>query len=212
MRMVNRTIRNIIFDYGNVLVRHDLGLGLELLSKRSTLSAKEIGEALKQSGIIDLFDAGTLHPNAFNEQLAILIGWSGSVADLRSVWEQMNTPDPKMIMLMHQLRSDGFRVYILSNINPFHAEQAIRSFEFVTETDGTVFSYQCGFIKPQTEIYRYLIDTFGIDPKESLFIDDVVENVRAAELLGITSIVHASYESTRDSLCEILKLDLKNSA
>jgi FMN phosphatase YigB (HAD superfamily) len=78
MRMVNRTIRNIIFDYGNVLVRHDLGLGLELLSKRSTLSAKEIGEALKQSGIIDLFDAGTLEYTRSKDDhgdASITIGW-----------------------------------------------------------------------------------------------------------------------------------------
>ena len=43
--------------------------------------------------------------------------------------------------------------------------------------------------KPDAGIYRYLLETYGLIPEESLFIDDRPENIEAARELGIKGVV-----------------------
>ena len=54
---------------------------------------------------------------------------------------------------------------------------------------GSVISYQLKLIKPMPEIYRHLLDKYGLNPEETLFLDDLAENIEGAKALGIHGIV-----------------------
>lgn len=55
-------------------------------------------------------------------------------------------------------------------------------------------------------IYKYLSDTYNLNPDECIFIDDSVANINAANELGIHGIVYTDIESLRNIFGEIIKL------
>jgi FMN phosphatase YigB (HAD superfamily) len=63
-----------------------------------------------------------------------------------------------------------------------------------------VWSYQLGMAKPDPEIYRYTLDKLGVQPAETLFIDDKIDNVEAAQALGIQILLYTSVEQLRADL------------
>ena len=62
-------------------------------------------------------------------------------------------------------------------------------------------------MKPESEIYEALLITYDIDPKETLFIDDLKENVEGAEKHGITCIHLTDPALLEDKLKELLITD-----
>ena len=55
-------------------------------------------------------------------------------------------------------------------------------------------------IKPDPRIYEILIDRYRIDPRHAIFIDDVAENVDAAQRLGIYGIQFTDPDALRTEL------------
>ena len=107
-----------------------------------------------------------------------------------------------VIDIMKLLKEKGYKVYVLSNINDY-TEKKINAKNFLDIIDGYVLSYQVHEIKPNEQIYKILIDKYNLNPKESLFIDDVLENIIAANKLGINGRI-VEKNSTEDIL-NILK-------
>ena len=72
--------------------------------------------------------------------------------------------------------------------------------------DGVVFSHQCHLMKPEWEIFKYLCDTYSLLPSESVFFDDLAENIEAAENYGIHGIQFIGYEDAKAKLEKLLEL------
>ena len=70
--------------------------------------------------------------------------------------------------------------------------------------DGVLFSYACGLIKPDPEIYRLLFKTFDIRPERAVFLDDNRDNILAAEREGLHAILFTDYSQASEQLEAIL--------
>lgn len=88
-------------------------------------------------------------------------------------------------VLIHDLKAAGYRLYVLSNMSKEFIE-FLRRVPVYRYFDGEVVSCEEGVCKPEPEIYRLLLTRYGLNPQETLFIDDRKENVEAAEREGIT--------------------------
>lgn len=88
-----------------------------------------------------------------------------------------------------RLHAKGYKVYILSNFSKKAYEECAKDIDFIPKADGAVISYKINMLKPDDEIYEYILKTYDIDPAEAVFIDDTKENIEAAEKFGITGIV-----------------------
>ncbi|TET06052.1 HAD family phosphatase [Candidatus Dependentiae bacterium] len=83
----------------------------------------------------------------------------------------------------------GHKVFILSNMDAESFDVLCRQYpDFFDLFDGVVVSAKVHLIKPDPAIFRYLLDTYQLDPQETVFIDDQEENVKAAETVGIHAI------------------------
>lgn len=93
------------------------------------------------------------------------------------------------------LKSRGLNVYLLSNyprdVFTLHAECGC--FPFLDKVDGKVVSGFVRMVKPNADIYEYLLKEYNLKESECVFIDDREENVDAAEDLGINGIVFHNY-------------------
>lgn len=98
-------------------------------------------------------------------------------------------PD-KTINFIKQLKIAGYKLYILSNWDrDSFALLRQRYAEFFDLFDGLVISGFEGFIKPDREIYRILLQRYNLSSEQCLFIDDQEENTNAAQLEHIATIL-----------------------
>ncbi len=85
-------------------------------------------------------------------------------------------------------KEKGYKVYVLSNAcNKFH-EYFPKNYD-VDFFDGIVVSSDVHTIKPEPEIYKYLLDKYELVPEECLFIDDREENVNGAKAVGMQGVI-----------------------
>jgi putative hydrolase of the HAD superfamily len=95
------------------------------------------------------------------------------------------------IHIIQKLKSAGYRLYILSNLPKETYEIFVMQRpEFFEQFDGMCFSFQTGTVKPDLEIYDYILKTYDLDPSECVFIDDREQNIIAAQQKDINGIVY----------------------
>ena len=86
------------------------------------------------------------------------------------------------------LKSKNFLCYVLSN---WSAESFIGmkdNYPFLNKFDGMIISGEHKMTKPNKNIYELAIKKFNLIPEETVFIDDKIENIEAAELIGFKTI------------------------
>lgn len=180
----NKMYKNIVFDYGMVLVRFD---GLEI--SRHFMSEEEaavFAPVFFDRLYWDRLDRGTLDcEEMLDDVLRRLPNFSREVA--RRVfyeWFHVLPPIDGMPELVAALREKGHKLYLISDISKIFAEHAHRQ-PIIRDFDGLVMSGVLGITKPNPAIFRHLLDTYRLDPAECIFIDDRLSNVEGAEFVGM---------------------------
>lgn len=86
--------------------------------------------------------------------------------------------------LVGELKAAGYKLYVLSNMSHEYID-FLRRFPVYAFFDGEVVSCEEHTVKPERRIYEILLERYGLDPAETLFVDDRPANIAAAEALGI---------------------------
>lgn len=111
-------------------------------------------------------------------------------------------PIHDMIALFGEV-SDRMPTYILSNFQDRPFDRLESTHSFFAKAAGKVVSAKVNMMKPEPDIYRYLLDTFSLDPGRTIFIDDLEDNIKAAEAFGITGILYRSPQQVRETLRQL---------
>lgn len=197
-------IHNIVFDVGRVLLQFDPdAMMLELGYPQTTIDA--VNQAMFHHPLWNEFDRGLINDQQLLEKF---VSHNPALADsIRKAFQAMPSymfPFPYTNKWIAKLKKNGFGVYILSNYAQKTFEETKERMTFLSQVDGAVFSYQCGYTKPEPEIYLYLLEKYQLNPRECVFIDDRPENVEAARRLGIKGIIFNSYQQVEEQLATIL--------
>lgn len=115
---------------------------------------------------------------------------------------RMAVANEETLDLVRRLRRQAVRVGILSNA-PYPIAKAIRRSKWGSLFDFFAFSCDYGICKPSRGIYRDVLVRLDVPHENVVFIDDRRENVRAAELLGMQSIVWKGVADTETRLKEL---------
>ena len=205
-------IKNIIFDFGNVLF--DLDLSATRRKMKSLLGDKfdAVYDKIRQYKLFELYETGGISTEEFLETIKTASNNQVSESELRDAWNSIFIEFPMHRLEMLQGLRQEYNVFLLSNINAMH-EQWIA--EYVLREHGihdyesrffycVYFSHLVRLRKPNAAIYEYLIADAEIKPNESVFFDDLPENIETARQLGIHSFVHSPGTEIREHVNEIL--------
>jgi putative hydrolase of the HAD superfamily len=111
---------------------------------------------------------------------------------------------PEMIELIRSLRArHRLKVAVVSNEGRELTIQRIQKFHLTEFVDFFVSSCFVHYRKPDAELYRTALDLSQVPPAEVVYIEDRAMFVEVARSLGIRSIHHVSYESTREALAAL---------
>jgi len=98
----------------------------------------------------------------------------------------------KGIKFVKRCKKKGHNVFILSNWDPESFEYILKAFPklfSLFEKDHITISGDIGIIKPNPQIYEYILAKHNLDPQECIFFDDQEVNIKAAEAFGIHGVV-----------------------
>ena len=197
-------IKAVIFDIGNVLtdfawkeMYKEKGLGGETFDR--------VAKATVQSPYWCELDRGIM---TFSEVMDKFVSLDIEMEDeIRRVLADMHgivTGRSYAVPWVCSLKEQGLQVYVLSNFSEKIWKECIDALEFYEFTDGGIISYKDHLIKPDPAIYQLLLDRYGLNPEECVFVDDLKDNVEAARKIGIHGIVFESYEQAKKALDEII--------
>jgi FMN phosphatase YigB (HAD superfamily) len=191
-------IKNIIFDFGNVLFDLDLPAVERNLRPLFGNSFDSALEKLRRDKVFELYETGGISTEEFVDTIRFSVQPALSAAQVQAVWNSIfiEMPRHRFDMLL-QLRQQ-YKVFLLSNINDLHErwiaeymprEHGIADYES-RYFDGVYFSHLIRLRKPDRAIYEYVLADAEILPEETVFFDDVEANIEAAKAVGIRGVLH----------------------
>lgn len=117
-------------------------------------------------------------------------------------WEDMlgGTILDTVTLLDKLKKANSQRLYALTNWSAESFPVALQRYDFLQHFEGIIVSGEEKTIKPNPKIYEILLDRYQINPKQSIFIDDNFENIKAAEKFGINGIHFISAQQLKEDL------------
>lgn len=184
--------RNIVFDMGNVLIEWSPEKVLNMSTEDLVLK-EEIKEFVFLSGNWLLLDEGLIDENALLHQAKSASKSENFISAIEKIlgnWDQVLSPYNKVITKIQSLKRKGYRIYILSNTSSgFYKILDHQLLPLKNILDGFILSFEVKTLKPSIHIFESLLRRYDLNANECIFIDDIKENVMAAESLGFEGFV-----------------------
>jgi len=193
-------ITSVVFDLGNVLIDWNPRYLYRKLIPTETELEWFLGNVCDEKWNAK-HDAG--HP--FSEGIAEYSQKFPQYSELIEAWfgrweEMLGDPLEEVVEILSALKSTGISLYILSNWSAETYPIAETRFDFLHWFDGKVISGETRMVKPDPDIYKFLMNTYKLSPQKTIFIDDKSINVEAAKALGIHGIHFSNASKLRNDL------------
>jgi putative hydrolase of the HAD superfamily len=112
--------------------------------------------------------------------------------------------DEQMLDLVRAARRAGLRTALLSNSWGAYYPRHL----FAELFDAVVISAEVGMRKPERRIFQLAVQQLGLEPAQCVFIDDIAENVAAAQAAGLAAVLHRTAADTAAQLSPLLGIQL----
>lgn len=181
-------IKNIIFDFGDIFINLDKKATHKALEK---LGITEISNEM--IAVSHQYEMGLISTDEFidfsNKKLQI------TKEDLIFAWNSilLDFPKTRLTFLKELAKSKKYRLFLLSNTNDLHISWIQENWglklynEFKNCFEQFYLSHEINFRKPNLDIYQFVLNENNLIANETLFVDDVEENTKSANTLGINT-------------------------
>lgn len=188
-----QNIKNIIFDYGNVIFSIDFARVQQSFKALGISNVDEFFGHLQQDPIFDAFDRGQITAAQFRDRIREKAN-NPDLTDneIDAAWNSIlvGIAEGNHDLLL-QLK-DKYRTFLLSNINEIHYDFILKylkkDFNFDSNDhlfEKIYYSHFTGKRKPEIAIFEQVLHENSLNPSETLFIDDSPQHLAAAQTLGI---------------------------
>jgi len=208
-------IKNIIFDFGGVLLDIDYLRTYESLTKLLNINFTSGQLPEEHKSVFNDFETGHISTETFIRYLQTLS--SKIIPEANEITEAWNAMligwNPEIFDLLHSLRTK-YRLFLLSNTNELHLNWVYNDlwinhnmldFDH-TYFDKTYYSHLVGLRKPDKEMYEFVNADAELQPHETLFIDDMQENILGSQTIGWQTYHHNPNEDLTHIFRKVLNL------
>lgn len=188
-------IRNIIFDYGNVIFRIDFDRAQHSFTDLGIKNVERFFSHTGHDPVFNQFEKGEISSSEFRKGIRKITGIPGLTdAQIDNAWNTLliGVPEPNHELLLKAKKK--YRTFLLSNTNEIHYnwimdylknEHHVASNSVFFEKD--YYSHLMKMRKPDPEIFEYILAENNLDPAETLFIDDSPQHLKTAVKLGLNT-------------------------
>ena len=195
-------IRAVVFDYGMVLTGPPDPAAYKQLLAITGLTSAQLDKFYWADR--HAYDEGKLTGLAFWQKILSKaeLKLYPSAAEELNLWDarMWTTQNPAMLAWQLKLKERGLLTAILSNMGDNVLENMKREFDWLSRFDVLVWSFELRMAKPDPAIYLHVLKEIGTRAEETLFIDDRLVNVEAAQALGMVAIQFSTVDRLREDL------------
>lgn len=184
-----KKIKNVVFDFGNVLIAWSReSLYLKIFNGDKTKTKWFLDNVCTMEWNHQL-DEGVSFDYAISQ---LKIKWPEYFSEIdafKNRWQEMIIGEiSPTVAVLNRLKKAGYPLYGLTNWSHETFGYAKSRFDFLNLLDGIVVSGEEKTAKPKPEIFNILIKRYHLTPEETLFIDDSLPNIETAKKLGFQTI------------------------
>jgi epoxide hydrolase-like predicted phosphatase len=192
-------IKNIIFDLGNVLISFRPSEYFGKLDFSDAIRSRILSDIFGSLEWLQLDNGDISTPEAIEAIAGKSSLTRQEIAHIFNLRTEIMFPLDQNVRMLPELKKQGYRLYYLSNF-PLDIFEEIRTgYFFFRYFDGGVISSEVKFSKPDRRIYEIILEKYLLKPEETLFIDDLEVNVRAATETGMKGFVsYGSADFSKD--------------
>jgi putative hydrolase of the HAD superfamily len=196
--------RAVFIDFGGVIVRTENKGPRTRQAERLGMTFRDLEKIFFESGSSQRASTGEIPEEAHWQAVAEILGVSRPEADkITAEFFSGDRADTALLDFLRSLRPQR-KVGLISN-----AWSGLRAFitsqKFDDVFDEMIISAEVGLMKPDPRIYRLALEKLEALPEESVFLDDVLVNVKAARTVGMSAIQFTQPEKTLEELKQILR-------
>jgi len=200
MRMIAKRPTALFLDVGGVLLTNGWDRSMRRrAAEMFNLDKDDMDE--RHHLIFDTYELGKLSLDEYLDRMVFYKERRFSREEFKEFMFAQSKPFPQMLDLIRGLRkADGLKVAVVSNEGRELTTYRIQKFGLAGLVDFFIASSFVHFRKPDADIYRIALDIAQVPIDQVVYIEDRLMFVEVAQGLGIRSIHHTSFESTRASL------------
>jgi putative hydrolase of the HAD superfamily len=192
-------IKAIVFDYGGVLTDVvDKSKLNNYIQKTFQLSNDELVTTSKKFKESKMTEEVFYAKLAKDKNLVLSPNWFSEFEETMAKSINLN---PKMLMLVKNIKERGYKVAIFSNMRK-PLDEYLRKLGHYDGFDPVVLSSEIGCEKPESNAYKILMEKLNLKADEFIFVDDRLENIEGAKSLEIDSIQFKSVENLKEELAK----------
>ena len=190
----------IVFDLGNVLLNFNYNIAVKKFDKIEPNLGKKFFEHHKNNYHIHrAFEKGLISQDEFINIALSGVNHKVDSQTFAKIYSDIFTPNNDVIFLLPILKKK-FKLMLLSNTDPLHKKYGWINYQFLTQFDHLVLSFEVGSAKPEEKIFKAVEELSKASPQKHLYIDDIAEYSEAAKKLGWDSIQFLNYDQLLEEL------------
>ena len=184
-------LKNIIFDLGNVLFSIDYKKTQQAFEKLGYNNFAEMYSQFAADALFEKLETGTITNAAFYAKMIDSHGGTVTEEQINTAWNCMLVNwRTKSLYFLDNL-SKKYKIYLLSNTNDIHLQEVIKLLKEQTGRESidelftvAYYSHKINYRKPNADIFEFVLKDAGLNASETLFIDDLENNIETAAKLG----------------------------
>jgi len=200
--MAQAPLRAVIFDIGRVLVRLDVARAVADLSNGLSLSPEELWSAIQTDPRWSDWQEGRIAPHDWYLHITKRLGGKLKFSEFFDAWNRTLDPLPLQTNDLFAELAKSKRLALLSNTDPIHVAHLEANYDFFEFFPRAARIYSCsvGASKPSPVIFHAALKAVKAKAPETVFIDDILEYVQAAQTLGLRGIHYQNPPQLRADL------------
>jgi HAD superfamily hydrolase (TIGR01509 family) len=186
-------IKNIIFDLGGVLIDIDYHKTINAFKNLGVVGFEDMYSQTTANTLFEDLETGQINEAQFYDGVRKEANIPLNDEQIKTAWNTILLDfRPNSIAYLQQL-AKTHRVYLLSNTNSIHQAAFLQTYADIFKghlNDNftkAYYSHEINLRKPHKNIYEFVLTDAGINAEETLFIDDSIINIPAANEMGITT-------------------------
>lgn len=193
--LISHNVKNLIFDLGGVIMDLDFSKTHRAFSHLSGVPAEEFKGKIHTHDFFNRYEKGLMTDPDFRNELRTFLNCDATDDNIDRAWNAMLVGIAKeRLDMLNQLKSK-YHTFLLSNTNNIHlvtVNEIVAGVSGKTSLDcffhKAYYSHLMKMRKPDKEIFLTVLEENGLVASETLFMDDVFENVQGAKSVGIQTI------------------------
>ena len=189
------SIKNIIFDFGGVIINIEYARSTEALRAYSTSQDQVDFSQKGQSHLFDLYERGDISSSEFRDGLRREYGIEATDDQIDEAWNSLLLDIPAERIDLLRTLAKKYRLFLLSNTNDIHM---VAFHKIMADSHGlpnleplfekVYYSHLVHKRKPHADIFAHVLAENNLNPEETLFIDDSIQHIEGAHKVGLQTL------------------------